>query len=63
MKLFSKIVAVSAAVLGIATIVTLQAGAEENRVTFPENYAKYIRYGIFDCGSSGEEPEEQNLSL
>lgn len=31
------------------------ASAEENRVSFPENYAQYVRYGIYDRGSSGEE--------
>jgi hypothetical protein len=44
-----------AAVFGIVALFALQASAEENRVTFPENFAEYVRYGIFDRGSSGEE--------
>jgi hypothetical protein len=44
-----------AAVFSFVTLFALQASAEENRVTFPGNFAEYDRYGIFDRGSSGEE--------
>jgi Cytochrome P460 len=55
MKTILRRIALSAAVLGIAAVFALGVGAEENRVTFPGNFAEYVRYGIFDRGSSGEE--------
>ena len=42
-------------VVYVVALFVVPASAEENRVTFPENYAQYVRYGIYDRGSSGEE--------
>jgi hypothetical protein len=55
MKTILRRIPLSPAVLSIAAVFALQAGAEENRVTFPGNFAEYVRYGVFDRGSSGEE--------
>jgi|RhiMetdeSRZDD1v2_1073273.scaffolds.fasta_scaffold984589_2 cytochrome P460 len=55
MKTILKLMPVFVAVFGTVVAFTLKAGAEENRVVFPGNFANYVRYGIFDRGSSGEE--------
>lgn len=55
MKTISKRFAVIATIFSLVALSALQASAQENRVTFPEDFDRYVRYGIFDRGSSGEE--------